>query len=68
VAGRLTVLVGSPRIAPGLLTRAAWQTLEAASAVLARGAEEPMAAAVAQAGIPVRWVGDGTAEGPAGLR
>ena len=55
MAGRLTLLVGSPRIAPGLLTRAAWQALDAAaSVVLARDADEPLADAVAEAGMPVR--------------
>ena len=36
MTGRLTLLVGSPRIAPGLFTRTAWQALDAADAVLAR--------------------------------
>ena len=49
--GRLTLLVGSPRIAPGLFTRVAWQTLDAASVVLARDADEPLADAVTQAGL-----------------
>ncbi|MGZ0151392.1 MazG family protein [Kribbella sp. WER1] len=35
--GRITVLVTSPRVAPGLLTRAAWQSLEAADAIGAAG-------------------------------
>lgn len=56
--GRLALLSSSPRIAPGLLTRAAWQCLEAADAVLARDADEPLAAAVEDAGVPVRHVGD----------
>jgi XTP/dITP diphosphohydrolase len=54
---RLVLLSGSPRIAPGLLTRAAWQALESASAVLARDADEPLAAAVTESGVPVRAVG-----------
>jgi XTP/dITP diphosphohydrolase len=57
VPGRLALLTGSPRIAPGLLTRAAWQCLDEAGAVLARDAEEPLAAAVAEAGMPVRHLG-----------
>lgn len=56
--GRLTLLVGTPRIAPGLFTRAAWQTLESADAVLARDAVEPLADAVAQAGVPVGHLGE----------
>ncbi|NYG07400.1 XTP/dITP diphosphohydrolase [Phycicoccus badiiscoriae] len=56
--GRLTLLVGSPRIAPGLFTRAAWQALDAAGVVLARDETEPLADAVAEAGTPVRHLGD----------
>ena len=55
--GRLVLLTGSPRIAPGLLTRGAWEALESASAVLARDAHEPLAAAVTESGVPVRPVG-----------
>ena len=58
VAGRLVLVTGSPRIAPGLFTRSAWQALEAAGSVLARDGEEPLAVAVAEAGVPVRPVGD----------
>ncbi|GAA1139190.1 hypothetical protein GCM10009630_42680 [Kribbella jejuensis] len=36
-AGRVTILLTSPRVAPGLLTRAAWQALEAAFAIGAAG-------------------------------
>jgi XTP/dITP diphosphohydrolase len=61
VTGRLTLLVGSPRIAAGLFTRTAWQTLEAADAVLARDASEPLAEAVSEAGIRVEHVDDPTA-------
>ncbi len=60
MAGRLALLSSSPRIAPGLLTRSAWQCLEGAAQVLARDADEPLAAAVEDAGLPVRHVG-GTA-------
>ena len=55
--GRLTLLVGSPRVAPGLLTRSAWQALEAAVAVLAGDADEPLALALAESGMPVRHLG-----------
>jgi len=52
VSGRLVLLVSTPRIAPGLLTREAWTTLEQAYAV--RGLpEEPQTAAVVEAGIAV---------------
>ncbi|SDP37636.1 XTP/dITP diphosphohydrolase [Pedococcus dokdonensis] len=58
MAGRLTLLVGSPRIAPGLFTRAAWQALDEADAVLARDDSEPLALAVDEAGVPVGHLGD----------
>ena len=58
MTGRLTLLVGSPRIAPGLFTRTAWQTLDGADAVLARDASEPLADAVSEAGVPVVHLGD----------
>jgi XTP/dITP diphosphohydrolase len=57
VPGRLTLLVGSPRVAPGLLSRAAWQALEGAASVLARDEDEPLAEAVAQSGMPVGHLG-----------
>ena len=55
--GRLTLLVGSPRIAPGLLTRSAWQALEVADAVLARSGDEPLAEALQESGMPVSHLG-----------
>ena len=55
--GRLTILVASPRVAPGLLTRAAWQALQGAGAVLGRDAEEPLVGAIHDAGVPVGHVG-----------
>ena len=55
--GRLTLLIGSPRIAPGLLTRAAWRTLEDADALLARDPDEPLAEALLEAGMPVAHLG-----------
>ena len=57
MTGRLSLLAASPRIAPGLLTRAAWQVLEQADAVLARDEDEPMAHAIEEAGLPVHTVG-----------
>jgi XTP/dITP diphosphohydrolase len=61
VAGRLTLLVASPRVAPGLLTRAAWRALDGADAVLARDASEPLAGAVAESGMPVAHLGAASA-------
>jgi XTP/dITP diphosphohydrolase len=61
VTGRLTLLVGSPRIAAGLFTRTAWQTLEAADSILARDASEPLAEAVTEAGLRVDHVDDASA-------
>jgi XTP/dITP diphosphohydrolase len=58
VTGRLTLLVGSPRIAAGLFTRTAWQTLEAAESVFARDASEPLADAVVESGVPVSHLGE----------
>jgi XTP/dITP diphosphohydrolase len=52
VSGRLVLLLTSPRVAPGLLTREAWQALEAADVVLGRD-DEPQADAVRDAGLPV---------------
>ena len=51
--GRLTLLLTSPRVPPGLLTRDAWQVLENADARLALDLEDPAAAAVAAAGLEV---------------
>jgi XTP/dITP diphosphohydrolase len=46
----LTVLVTSPRVAPGLMSWAAWSTVARASVRLARDADLPVARAVAEAG------------------
>jgi XTP/dITP diphosphohydrolase len=53
VAGRLSLLVTSPRVAPGLLSRSAWQAVEDAAAILARDLDEPAAVALVEAGVPV---------------
>ncbi|HET8765901.1 MAG TPA: MazG family protein [Pedococcus sp.] len=58
MAGRLSLLVASPRVAPGLLSRSAWQAVEAADSVLARAADEPLAAALVESGVPVTYAGD----------
>ena len=51
-AGRLTLLLTSPRLPAGLLTREAWQVLEAADEVLGH-AGEPQVEAVVAAGVGV---------------
>ncbi|GAA1882265.1 MazG nucleotide pyrophosphohydrolase domain-containing protein [Lapillicoccus jejuensis] len=50
--GRLTLLLTSPRLPAGLLTREAWQVLEAADEVLGHP-DEPQVAAVTAAGLSV---------------
>ena len=47
----LTLLVTSPRVAPGLLSWQAWSVLRAASVVLAGSAEHPQLAALTSAGV-----------------
>jgi XTP/dITP diphosphohydrolase len=58
-AGRLILLVTSPRVAPGLLSWPAWEALRGAARVLADSADHPQLAALADAGIQ-------TEIGPAG--
>lgn len=50
---RLILLASSPRVAPGLLSRDAWRAIESAPAVLAADPTDPLAQAVADAGLPV---------------
>jgi XTP/dITP diphosphohydrolase len=52
VTARVVLLVTTPRIAPGLLTREAWQSLERAAAVWGRP-DEPQVAAIVEAGVEV---------------
>jgi XTP/dITP diphosphohydrolase len=47
----LTLLLTSPRVAPGLLSGQAWSTLRGASVVLAGSAEHPQLAALTSAGV-----------------
>lgn len=56
---RLILLATSPRVAPGLLTARAWDTLRAAGRVLAGSAAHPQVPALAEAGIDcgIRTVG-----------
>lgn len=55
--GRLSLLVTSPRVAPGLLSRSAWYAVESASVRFCRDASEPVVEAVAESGLPVETVG-----------
>lgn len=48
------LLLTSPRVAPGLLTRSAWQVLEGADRVLCADPADPGPAALTEAGIDVR--------------
>jgi XTP/dITP diphosphohydrolase len=52
VTGRLYLLLTSPRVAAGLLTREAWQALESADVVVGRD-DEPQVEAVRDSGIIV---------------
>lgn len=54
----LTLLVTSPRVAPGLLSRTAWQVLERASAVWCADPGDPQPAALAAVGVVVQQVDD----------
>jgi XTP/dITP diphosphohydrolase len=54
----LTVLLSSPRVAPGLLTWQAWSALRAADRVLAGSAEHPLIPALTAAGVVVPAVVD----------
>jgi XTP/dITP diphosphohydrolase len=49
----LTLLVTSPRIAPGLLSREGWQALDGAASVLCLDPDDPQPAALADAGVAV---------------
>lgn len=50
---RLSLLLSSPRVAPGLLSAAGWDALRGAGAVLAADPDAPQAGAIAAAGILV---------------
>jgi XTP/dITP diphosphohydrolase len=52
----LTVLLTSPRVAPGLLSWQAWLALRSASRVLAGSADHPQLPAIAAAGVDVEVV------------
>lgn len=53
VRHQLTLLLTSPRVAPGLLSANAWETLRAASAVLAADPQDDTPRALQAAGVPV---------------
>ncbi len=57
-AGRLGLLVTSPRVAPGLLSSSAWSAVTGADRLLARAADEPLVEALADAGLAVECIGD----------
>ena len=54
MTGNLVLLLTSPRVAPGLLTRDAWQVLGRADQVWCADADDAQPAALAEAGIVVR--------------
>nr|WP_179791338.1 MazG nucleotide pyrophosphohydrolase domain-containing protein [Actinopolymorpha rutila] len=64
-AGRIALLLTSPRVAPGLLAWPAWELLRAADQVLTDDADHPQRAAVEAAGVHVLVVED--APGPGEL-
>ena len=53
MTGRLSLLLTTPRVAAGLLTRDAWQVLEQADRVLCADLADAQPAALAEAGIDV---------------
>ena len=58
MAARLSLLLSTPRIAPGLLSREAWSTLERAGQVLGRDADDPQLLAIEDAGVSATALGD----------
>jgi len=56
--GRLSLVVTSPRVAPGLLSHGAWQSIIGAEVRLAGHADDPLAEAVDEAGLVVEYVDD----------
>jgi XTP/dITP diphosphohydrolase len=63
--GSLVLILTSPRVAPGLLTRAAWQVLEAADEVCCSDPADPQPQALAEAGLAVHPLPDAPAPAPA---
>jgi len=58
VVRRLVLLLSTPRIAPGLLTRDAWSTLAGAAHVLGRDEDETQLNVIQQSGIAATHLGD----------
>ncbi|CCH80288.1 conserved hypothetical protein [Nostocoides japonicum T1-X7] len=54
--GRLTLLLTSPRVAPGPLSRDAWAAVDGAADRWAVSADEPLAEVMAEHGIPVSFL------------
>lgn len=52
----MSILLSSPRVAAGVLTRSAWQVLEAADAIYAADVDEGQPAAILTSGLPVQVV------------
>jgi XTP/dITP diphosphohydrolase len=59
---QLTLLVTSPRVAPGLMSWSAWSAISSAGRRLASSAEQPLARAVLDAGHPVEILPDVSVE------
>lgn len=57
-AGRLALVVTSPRVAPGLLSHGAWDAVSGATVRLTRDLDEPLAEAVVESGFDVEEVAD----------
>jgi len=55
---RLTLLLTTPRIAPGLLSRYAWQALQSAAHVVARDEDETQLNAIQESGIAAAHLGE----------
>ncbi|KGN32811.1 nucleotide pyrophosphohydrolase [Knoellia sinensis KCTC 19936] len=53
----MSLLVTSPRVSPGLLSRSAWYAVESASVRFCRDASEPVVDAVVESGLSVEAVG-----------
>lgn len=56
---RLSLLVTSPRVAPGLLSHQAWRALHEAHVVVARTDDDPLVEAVVDAGVNVQILDSG---------
>lgn len=57
--GRLVLLATSHRVAPGLLTRSAWELLDGGSTVCAGSAAHPLVPVLAEQGVDVTVVPEG---------